>query len=137
MGPMQTCMDCMGKGGGSQNGLYSYESYKKVPFFGSIGNYLKMFNGGGGKMGFLSNIGSMIGGGGGGGGIGGLLPQGGGGIGGLIPQGGGAFPPGPGGMFGMLSNLLPAGVADAANSSVFDVVDKETYVRKIKKSNYP
>ena len=47
-------------------------------------------------------------------------------------------PPGPGGnIFNMLNirNLLPVGTG-GADSNVFDLIKDDTFVRKIKKSNY-
>ena len=94
---------------------------------GMMGKFKQMFGGGAGGGGFGS-IANMISGGGGQG----MMPGG--------PQG--MFPPGPGGggfsqMFDQLNiqNLLPSRQG-GPNDSVFDMVDNETFVRKIKKSNY-
>ena len=98
----------------------------------------------------LSNITSIFGGGGGGSPFGGLIPGGGGGG---FPGGPGQYPgpgqfPGGGGpsfpgapnasnIFQMLNirNLLPVGQG-GVNESVFDLAKDDTFVRKIKKSNY-
>ena len=149
------CSSCLG--GGQGNSPYSYEVFNKMPFFGSISNYLRIFKGGGmggrGSSGMLSNVMNMFGGGGQGG-FGGLLPSGGGGMGpggpGYPSPGGGGFPSGPGGfmpggqggpdaasIFKMLNNinLNPVGQG-GAKSNIFDLVNDKTFVRKIKKSNY-
>ena len=102
---------------------------------GSIGNGMmgqlsKMFGGGGAGGGGFGSIANMIGGGGG---QQGMMPGG--------PQG--MFPPGPGGQGGFsqifdklnIQNLLPTKQGDP-NQSIFDMVDNDTFVRKIKKSNY-
>ena len=96
---------------------------------GMMGKFKQMFGGGAG--GGFGSIANMISGGGGQG----MIPGG--------PQG--MFPPGPGGaggggfsqMFDQLNiqNLLPSRQG-GPNDSVFDMVDNETFVRKIKKSNY-
>ena len=109
--------------------------------------------GGRGSSGMLSNILNQFGGGGQGG-FGGLLPSGGGGMGpggpGYPSPGGGGFPSIPGGfmpggqggpdaasIFKILNirNLNPVGHG-SAKDSVFDLVNNDTFVRKIKKSNY-
>ena len=141
---MGLCSDCMGGGGGRRgNSPYSYEVFRKMPFFGSISNYLRFFKGGGGSSSMLSNITSIFGGGGGGP-FGGFGPSQGGGY-----PSSGPFPSGPGGqfqgpgfpnasnIFQMLNirNLLPVGEGGATDS-VFDLAKDDTFVRKIKKSNY-
>jgi hypothetical protein len=40
------CLGCGGQGGGDSNSPYAYEVFKKVPFFGSISNYLRFAKGG-------------------------------------------------------------------------------------------
>lgn len=73
MGGLEMCTSCMNRGQDGNN-LYAYEAYRKMPFFGSLSNYLRLIKGGDGQsMGFLSNISSFIGDGGSGGGIGGKL----------------------------------------------------------------
>jgi hypothetical protein len=48
-----------------------------------------------------------------------------------------APPPGPSAFnIFSLANLLPIGQADAKSTSLFDLVGDQTFVRKIKKSNY-
>ena len=97
----------------------------------------------------MGQISKMFGGGSGGGGFGSIanMISGGGGQRGMMPGGPqGMFPPGPGGaggaggfgqMFDKLNiqNLLPA-KQGGPNESIFDMVDNDTFVRKIKKSNY-
>ena len=126
---MSLCSDCMpGGAGGRGNSPYSYEVFRRMPFFGSISNYLRFFKGGSGGgfggiggmggSGMLNQITSLIGGGGSSGGFpGGQMPfpsPGGRGF----PSGPGGFPGGQGGpavnpndVFKMLNirNLLPVG----------------------------
>jgi hypothetical protein len=47
-------------------------------------------------------------------------------------------PPGPGGILNIMNiaNLLPIGQANPQNTSLFDLVGDETFVRKIRKSVY-
>lgn len=128
MGVTQICSVCLG-GANSYDPTnpYSYEAFKKVPFFGPIGNYLSMLNiggkGQGQQGGFMPNIGNLIGGSF-------FNNQGG-------PQGS-IMPPMPQGMFDLskLVNSLPIGSAKATDASIFDMIGSDNYVRKIKKSNY-
>ena len=152
------CSDCMSPGGQrGGNGQYSYEVYKRVPFFGSVSNYLRMIKGGGmggggGPMGMISQFSNMIGVnipgmpsgfgpsrqqnmdygprnfGNQGYGPSNIMPSG---------PGGQQFPPDPSSFFNNLNirNLLPIGQG-GDKDSVFDLVQDDTYVRKIKKSNY-
>ena len=120
MGGAESCMNCIHRGMGNSNSSYEYEIFQKMPFFGSVSNYLRFFNQARGMtqgsgtamgMGMLSNITNLIPGIGQGrqGGfnpsslIPGYNPQGGQGgfnpsslIPDLSPQGQ-IFPPGPGG----------------------------------------
>lgn len=126
MGVNQICGSCLGRANSyDPNNPYSYEAFKKVPFFGSIGNYLSMLSGGGqGQQGgFLPSIGNIIGGNF-------FNNQG-------QPQGP-TMPPMPQGMFDLskLVNSLPIGTAKATDASIFDMIGSDNYVRKIKKSNY-
>lgn len=115
---------------GDRNSPYSYEVFRKVPFFGSISNYLRFTQGGeaGRGSGMFQHISNMIGQSWGSQGMNPFGPMG---------PSGPAPPPGPSAFnIFSLANLLPVGQADAKSTSLFDLVGDETFVRKIKKSNY-
>jgi hypothetical protein len=152
-GSESLCMSCIQRGLGNSNG-YEYQIFQKMPFFGSVSNYLRFFNQArgmtqGGAGGMLSNITNMIPGFGRNGfNPSSLIPSGYGGQGQIFPPGPGGpgFPGGPGGpqmpmdaqsIFKMLNirNLTPT-ASGKASKSIFDLVGDDTFVRKVKKSNY-
>lgn len=129
MGQVQSiCSSCIGGTGGNGNSPYSYEVFKKVPFFGSLSNYLRMIKGGAGAIptGMMSKFSNMFGG---------SIP-GFGQSGSMVP-GGPQAPSSPMDFFKQLNigNLLPIGKG-GIKDSVFDLAKDDTFVRKIKKSNY-
>ena len=107
------CCGCIpGMGGNrNQNQGYAYESFNKIPFFGSISQYLTAKKTGGQGGGMLSNLTGLVG---------------------MFGQGGG------GGMldFTKFLNFLPSSSGNSENTSPFDFADNSHYVKKIKKSNY-
>lgn len=117
--------DCMsnrqgrlGSGNNMDNGGFAYETFKKIPFFGPISNYLNIAKNPGQAQGFnpqgmisgLSNI--------------------------FTPAQGGQFPPGPASFFNIaaLLNNIPLGNITSQNDLLN--MSGDNFVKKIKKSNY-
>lgn len=106
-------------GGGNNNDPYSYEVFRKVPFFGSISNYLRFAKEGetNRNSGIFQNVSNVIRQSWNNQNIFPFGPTGPAGPTGPTP------PPGPGiSSIFQLANLLPVSSANPKNSSLFDLV---------------